>query len=179
MPEPRKVCFAINEEQHQKVKALPRSFNLSEKLRGTLDKILDDIREGCRRVFITNKSEEKFYELNYNGQRGNSLIMLTPIEGTTQRIVIPAEEGYWIKLMLKDINGKEIPDNTSLLPCIEIGETRGSIPLDEYKYGELKMETGKLKRQIHIKPYKKLVIYIEYDIEKIQSVEFEFAVDIC
>ncbi len=41
MPEQRKVCFQVTEEQHQKVQGIPRSFNLSEKLRIALDKILD------------------------------------------------------------------------------------------------------------------------------------------
>lgn len=35
-----KVCFGIDKERDTKVKALPRSFNLSERLRGCLDKIL-------------------------------------------------------------------------------------------------------------------------------------------
>lgn len=140
-----------------------------------------DIREGCTRVFISNKNKDykDYCELKYNGQRGKSLIMLSPFKGTNQRIVIPAEDGYWIKLTLKDISGNEIPDNTSLLPCIETGIARGSIPLDEYKYNELKRESGKLKRQIHIKRDEKLVIYIEEDIERIQSIDFEFAVDKC
>ncbi len=177
MSELRKVCFAVNEVQYQKVKALPRSFNLSEKLRGALDKILDGTREECRRVFITNKDEyKKFYKLNQNGHEGKALIKLLPIEGTTQQIIIPAEEGYWIKLVLTDKDGKEIPDNTSLRPYIEtISEGR---PLDEYKYSELKRETGKLKRTIYIKPFEELVIYIE-DVEKIQNIEFEFAMDLC
>ncbi len=140
-------------------------------------------REVCTRVFISNTDEDykNYCEPKYNnGQRGKkSLIMLSPFKGTNQRIVIPAEDRYWIKLTLKDINGNEIPDNTSLLPCIEIGETRGSVPLDRYKYGELKRDSGKLIRQIHIKQNEKLVIYIEEDIERIQSIDFEFAVDIC
>ncbi len=177
MPELRKVCFAVNEIQYQKVKALPRSFNLSEKLRGTLDKILDGTREGCRRVFITNKDKE-FYKLKIDGQEGKSLIKLSPIEGTTQQIIIPVEEGYWIKLTLKDKDGNEILDNTSIRPCIENIISGGGKRLDEYKYGELKRETGKLKRPIYIKPLEELVIYIE-DIEKIQNIEFEFAVDLC
>lgn len=37
----RKVCFAIYEEQYQRVKALPRDVNLSHELRKSLDKILD------------------------------------------------------------------------------------------------------------------------------------------
>lgn len=41
MQEQRKVCFQVDEEHHQKVKALPRSYNLSEKLRKELDKLLD------------------------------------------------------------------------------------------------------------------------------------------
>lgn len=36
----KKVCFAVTEEQHKKVKELPRSCNLSEELRNALDKIL-------------------------------------------------------------------------------------------------------------------------------------------
>lgn len=35
-----KVCFVIDEETDSKVKALPRSFNLSEKLRQALASIL-------------------------------------------------------------------------------------------------------------------------------------------
>lgn len=37
-----KVCFAIDEETDVKVKALPRSFNLSEKLRKALADILKE-----------------------------------------------------------------------------------------------------------------------------------------
>ena len=37
-----KVCFEITEEQHKKVKALPRSFNLSDELRKKLDIILSE-----------------------------------------------------------------------------------------------------------------------------------------
>jgi imidazoleglycerol phosphate dehydratase HisB len=138
--------------------------------------------EVCARVFISNTDEDykNYCEPKYNGQREKkSLIMLSPFKGTNQRIVIPAEDRYWIKLTLKDINGNEIPDNTSLLPCIETGFTGGSVPLDRYKYGELKRDSGKLIRQIHIKQNEKLVIYIEEDIERIQSIDFEFAVDIC
>jgi hypothetical protein len=139
-----------------------------------------DIREGCRRDFISEKDTGQC-KPKYSGFKGTSLVMLSPIEGTTQRIIIPAEEGYWIKLTLKDITGKEIPDNTSLFPCIETETPRRSIQLDSYKYGELKRETGKLKRQIYIKPNEELVIYIEKNI-KISDikVEFvEFAVDSC
>ena len=36
----RKVCFTVTQEQYEKVSALPRSFNLSEKMRKSLDAIL-------------------------------------------------------------------------------------------------------------------------------------------
>ena len=36
-----KVCFSINEKTDRQVKNLPRSFNLSEKLREALAKILE------------------------------------------------------------------------------------------------------------------------------------------
>jgi len=39
------VRFEITEEQNTKVKALPRSFNLSEKLRIALDDILDGLED--------------------------------------------------------------------------------------------------------------------------------------
>ena len=37
-----KVCFAIDEQTDQQVKNLPRSFNLSERLREALAKILEE-----------------------------------------------------------------------------------------------------------------------------------------
>jgi hypothetical protein len=42
IPEQRKVCFGISEELDKRVKNLPRSFNLSERMRQALDKILDE-----------------------------------------------------------------------------------------------------------------------------------------
>lgn len=132
-------------------------------------------KEGCKRRFL-RKKDKNFYKVDYNGQRGKSLIMLSPIEGTTQRIIIPAEEGYWIKLTVRDASGTEILDNASLYLCKET-LTESSSP-EYYKYGELKKGMV-LKHKILIKPYEKLVIYAEEDIEKIQSIEFEFAVDLC
>ncbi len=41
-----KVCFAIDEETNAKVKTLPRSFNLSEKLRQALAIILKETTGG-------------------------------------------------------------------------------------------------------------------------------------
>ncbi len=40
-----KVCFEITVEQSNKVKNLPRTFNLSEKLREVLDTILMDAED--------------------------------------------------------------------------------------------------------------------------------------
>jgi len=37
-----KVCFAIDEQTDKQLKNLPRSFNLSEKLREALAKILEN-----------------------------------------------------------------------------------------------------------------------------------------
>lgn len=39
-----KVCFAIDEQTDKKVKAIPRSFNLSEKLRQSLREILKEMK---------------------------------------------------------------------------------------------------------------------------------------
>ncbi len=39
-----KICFEISEEQKERVlKTLPRDFNLSEKLRLALDKVMDEL----------------------------------------------------------------------------------------------------------------------------------------
>lgn len=38
-----KVCFEITEEQSNRIKQLPRTLNLSEKLREVLDTILMDV----------------------------------------------------------------------------------------------------------------------------------------
>lgn len=40
-----KVCFEITEEQNIEIKTLPRTFNLSEKLRGALQTILIEVKE--------------------------------------------------------------------------------------------------------------------------------------
>lgn len=40
---PTKICFTISEAQDTQIKALPRSVNLSEKLREALDKILSEV----------------------------------------------------------------------------------------------------------------------------------------
>lgn len=40
-----KVCFEITEEQSNKVKKLPRNYNLSEKLREVLGTILREEKE--------------------------------------------------------------------------------------------------------------------------------------
>ena len=40
-----KICFEITNEQNKIVKELPRSFNLSEKLRDALTNILDSMAE--------------------------------------------------------------------------------------------------------------------------------------
>jgi len=42
MVKPR-ICFEITREQNEIIKELPRSFNLSEKLREALDNILASI----------------------------------------------------------------------------------------------------------------------------------------
>jgi hypothetical protein len=41
-PKPR-ICFEITKEQNEIVKELPRSYNLSEKLREALTNILESI----------------------------------------------------------------------------------------------------------------------------------------
>ncbi|VVB87957.1 Uncharacterised protein [uncultured archaeon] len=135
-----------------------------------------DIKEGCHKIIITNKSDKRFYKLNFNGLRKEAIMMLSPIEGTNQRIVIPAEKGYWINLILKGSNGKEISGNP-LLSLRKETYTEGRDNPDYYKYKELKSETT-LKHKIHLKPFEKLVIYAEEDIGKVQDIEFEFAVDL-
>lgn len=42
-----KITVYITEEQKEKVQALPKSFNLTEKMRRALDKILDKYDKGC------------------------------------------------------------------------------------------------------------------------------------
>lgn len=59
MPEQRKVCFQVSEYQDQKVKALPRSYNLSEKLRKELDKILDKYEKEKAQAQSSQEQEEE------------------------------------------------------------------------------------------------------------------------
>ncbi len=45
-PNKPKICFEISEEQKDRaLKILPRDFNLSEKLRVSLDGIMDKVEE--------------------------------------------------------------------------------------------------------------------------------------
>ncbi len=137
-----------------------------------------DIKEGCHRDIITKRTDKIIYEPNYSGQRVmnvHALFMLSP-KKTTQRIVIPAEKGYWMHLIIKGLDGKEISVDPKLGFFRETDERSSWI--DYYNYTELKKEMP-LKHKIHIKYPEKLVVYIEEDIGKIQDVEFEFAVDLC
>ncbi|MCZ7361928.1 MAG: hypothetical protein O8C58_01080 [Candidatus Methanoperedens sp.] len=42
---PKRVTFSVTENQYEKIKALPREYNLSELLRDALDKILNRVEK--------------------------------------------------------------------------------------------------------------------------------------
>ncbi len=163
--------------------------NLSEKYEGELygkigdlvNKAVDEYFElekiwDCRKRILTNENQE-FFKKNSQGNKGIAILKIFPW-ATVQYISVPATKYYGIKLMFKDANGNEIPDDA----IIEFWKENisGGEPIAQHEYREFKKEITPLKNQIKVSSGENLVIYVEEKYAgKIPNIEFRFAVDLC
>lgn len=174
----KKITVYISEKQAQKIKNLPRDFNLSGRMREALEDIVIKGGWEFRKRILTKKDISKYFlEVNSQGNNSGEIIWLRPID-KNQWMNIPAIEGYGIKLTLKDAKGNEIPDDA----IIEFKKKKLDItmPLGDYFYKELKREVKPLRTQIELFYPEELVIGIEpkyAGIIYIPDIEFIFAID--
>jgi hypothetical protein len=174
-PYAKKITVYISENQAQRIKNLPRNFNLSGRMREALEEILIKGGWDCIKRILTNNEEDDraFFKTNSHG----AVIRLLSSNERNQCLSIPATEGYGVRLTFKDANGTEIPDDAK----IELRkEKRGNSELlGEYEYRELKREVKPLKNQIYLYFDEELVIQVELKHAGIVNPEFKFEVDFC
>lgn len=176
-----KITVYISENQTQKIKNLPRNFNLSGRMREALEEVL--FKEGwdCIKIILRNNEQDDraFFKINSQGEILTKIpvvILLSPNE-RNQCLSIPPTEGYGIRLTFKDANRNEIPDDA----IIELRKEKSgnSKLLGKYEYKELKREVKSLKNQIYLHVGEELVIYVEPKHAGIINPEVRFAVDFC
>lgn len=133
----------------------------------------------CRKKIITNENTD-FFEKNSQGLDGIAIIKLFPW-ATTQCLSIPTTKWYGIKLTLKGADGNEVQDDAIIKIRKEDTFIRGSEPIGEYEYRQLKKdEVTPPENQVIIKHGEELVIYVEGKYAgKIYLENFRFILDLC
>lgn len=179
----KKITVYISENQEQRIKNLPRNFNLSGRMRDALEEILIKGGWDCIKTILTNneQDDQAFFKTNPNGgilTKVAVISLLSPNE-TNQCLSIPATEGYGIRLTFKDAKGSEIPDDAIIELRKEKTGPRHSALIGKYQYKELKGEVKPLKNQIYLYVGEELVIYVEPKHTGIINPEVRFAVDFC
>ncbi|MGB8216243.1 MAG: hypothetical protein WCE94_02985 [Candidatus Methanoperedens sp.] len=176
-----KITVYISENQAQRIKNLPRNFNLSGRMREALEEVL--FKEGwdcIKRILRNNEENDRaFFKITSQGEILTKIAVITLLSPNERNhcLSIPATEGYGIKLTLKDANGNEIPDDA----IIELRKEKmgNSKLLGEYEYKELKREVKSLRNQTYLHVGEELVIYVEPKHAGIINPEVRFAVDFC
>ncbi len=160
---------------------IPEEIRIAERItQGDIIEIdvknLGKYERECMKRIITNNDRE-FFKINSQGNKGIAAIKLSPA-ATTQRMIIPATEGYGIKLAFKDAHGDEIPDDTIIELWIE--DHRSGKLIGQHEYREFKKEIKPIKNKINVSRGEELVIYVEEKYAgSIQNIDFRFAIDLC
>lgn len=182
----KKVTVYISENQAQRIKNLPRNFNLSGQMREALEEILIKGGWDCIKTILKNEDIRKYFlEINSRGNESGEFIWLRPDQ--TTHLIIPTKEYYGIKLTFKDVNGKEIPDSAEIEVKKKVLEKNvfGNYQtitkeLGKYFYKEFKAEFKPLINKIELSYPDELIICVESKYARIISdIQFKFAVNFC